>query len=1652
MSFLRSRSMALRTLVIVFVMVASVFVLTLSSPNVAAASSRTNLVIGLQNDMVNLNPFDPSTNSVWKAYQTQYNFETLFTYDPNYQLYADLADPVAACPTGTTVAVPGSCIDGSKLNITVNLRTGVTFTDSTPTVPQPFSADDVVFGYQTLPWSTLATDIVSAIWWDHPVAPLWNSTANGGSCSAAKCMSHLGIFKTSPSQVRFQLTPHTVPGVTNGGYALAFYDTLVLPIIPMHIWKDHLQTTAQINYSDPNLGNVQDSWDQSISFSYGSPGEYPATVGTGPFMMQTWTRNAGSKSVVYPGYWGKTQAHLWAGTSYGFSPKYVTELDFIVYGSLDVVSLSLQQGTIDTLLWSLTPGFVNVVTSNPAVTVQTVTDSGFFYLSFNLRQHPWDDLCLRQAISKAIDKNYIVNTLMGGYGIQGYAPISIANPTYVNSAAKPPDYDLAGIAAKLQGCGYSIDPATGFYRAPAAYGGQVVTATILTPPKDYDPVRADAGIMISNNLKAAHLNIDSAPTSFDTIVAKAFTRPVNFQIYVLGFSLGLFPETYICAFFCSNYDVNKNPAGSNSAGYSNPAVDALINQALYTTNTTDRINLVKSVEATVAADIPWNILYYRKNVVAWRNDAWEGWVLYPNGNAQFNFYSLVNIRPATLPPTGGGFVGPLTLATSMPDQMFYRQIVPIGVYVSQNGAPVAGATATVNIVFGAFSVNFTGTTDSKGKFSTSWTVPLLQGSGTATARVTYQGLTATNTKTIESTIGPPMPSAQLALSTPTPVIRTGGTAQIKATVTNSAGVGIANLPIAIEKNITAGGVSPLSATTDASGIATFTYTSPAASAFVNSQFTDIVRAHISVTNSLAVETQSAQIVIVTQNDAPPIWDIVSLAKPVLGAQFHVIGATPTNLVVNVTNFAGAAVAGVDVDPIFSDAWNFTVSAASPNSNKTNAAGQATFAVAATTGAVTAQNSTTMPLTFQVRGVVFSTSDTILMNLATATSTGYGGYLSLNSLAMPYSDTQSSNRVSLQLFDKTGLPVSGIPAMFKIDYGDFGIPAQFAMAVDYACNVNCPDYTQTDGSLDLNSFGQASLGGSFQSSVGQDWNYGVENFINDFEVVEWGTNFATGTLDGGSSGDNYDACKPGGSAIDGTAPAPNPRWDGSYIINVTSATDATGTYTLPFTINQEKKDSRIQVEAFIGASGGTTAITAGACSFVATIDHFAYHISTGLVTQRAPIFALSSFATTVPKSNVYTWSGSPPVPPTPKPIITSQSNSVTLNALFKDANGPVSKPVVMLTQGAGSAARNVQGRFEGEVPLGGTTGYDSAGNPIILTITGGPKGTAPASTGWVNYTRIVCNSPSRGSCTAAAPLIALSQGLTFSYIPADTRYAYSARDQLFTLAFGDYWFAPTFEALLAKLPFIVTVAYLYLPTTTAFLQVSLASDLVSAGGTTTATVTTYSSLTGQTLAGANVWVGNQLQVTNATGVATFTVAAGAMGAQEALVTATAPYGGVARGWYALLASNPVLTYSNLAVTAGQAGSASTISVSAQNTLAVAGNATVWLTVDNQQVAGQVVSFGPSETKTVTFTYVFAQSGSHTVAVGAASTSATIAAVPPPDLTTLYALAGGLLVAGLVIGVVVGRVMGRSRKKPPTSMPGESGTGGTAEEELPPEENL
>ena len=1551
------RSKHVHAALIVYVMIAAGLVFVLQAhPAAAVAGSKDTLTVGLQNDMVNPNYFDTATNSVWKQYHVEFNFESLFSHDPDFTTYNVLSDPTrggAACPSGSLPSGPGYCIDSTGLGVTVYLRSNATFTNG-----QAMTSADVVFTYQTLPWSTYQLGIFNAIWYDAPQFPLWNATTCGAS---PKCNSHIGVTAVDPTTVKFHLAKT---------YALFFYDTMEIPIIPSGLWSSHLAAWPQLNLSAP-ANRLTDSFDNSIDVTWNN---IAAATGTGPFMLTSWTHNADATMDVSPNYWGKGNTHIWRGDSYPFYPKALRHIRAVIYGSLDVISLALQRGDIDTLVWPLTPGFLSQVQSNPAISIEQVTDSGFFYVSFNMRERPWGQApwsqTLRKAFSQAIDKDYIVNTLMGGFGVKGTVPIAISNPLYVNTTASPPGFDIAAGRAALLAAGFHDCNGDGFLDAPDC---SPVKATILTPPKDYDPIRADAGIMISKNLKTMGLDIDAAPTSFDTIVAKAFSAPVSFDVYVLGFSLGDFPETYICDFFCTNRDVNLNTGGSNSAGYSNPQVDNLINSALTDTDTASRVQKIKDVEGILTDQLPWNVLYYRKNLNAYRNDAWTGWANYPNGGGIYNPWSIPHIVPAgtVTPPTGGS----LTVALSMPDQVYARQTAPFDILVSQGAAPASGAAVTLTLRYGSQTVTQSGTTDAGGRIHFTWTVPVIQGNVIVSVSATKGSLAGTNGKVMEVTVAPPAPISTLRLSTPTPVIGPTGTATITASLVDANGAGLAGYTVHIDTTLVFGTISPSSGVTDATGKTAFTYTPPAASVYPNQHLTEVIKANVTVPNTIVADTQKASMILFVQNDVTPAWLIVSAASTSVNGLVVNPIVSQANFTVTVTDWAGAPVAGIDVDPQVSDTGNLTVAAASANSNKTDASGLATFTATETPAARAAAANVNVGLRFVARNQVFSTSDQLEVLVSTGLTTpGHAAWITFDARTMAFNPTGSTNNVIAHVVDQTGAAANGIPVFFQITYGDLGLPAQFDFAYDYA-NTH-----YLGPGLDLNSFAMGSLGGTFANSpvigdptVGTQW--GVENFVEDFEVV-------------GNIG-VVDSCDPS------TFPAGFP---GLYTLNSTSVTAGTGVVSAHFKAMPHKIDSKVQVKAYIG---GTADVLADACNFVSSPENYAFAIDSGIVIQRAPVFGLSSVTTA-------------------QPIFTSQGLSMQVSALFKGLNGAtVANPEVFLVQGPGpwcgrcTSARNVKGTFGG-------------------TMTG-------TALGYVNYTRIEA-------------LVSLSQSFALSFIPNDFRYAYGGVDQLFAGAFGKYWFAPTFAAPLAKIPFDFTIGYLYLPTSKAFLTVSLDQTLLSPGGTATATVQVWSILTGQPIAGANVWSGPTQVTTDATGTATFNVTAAALGATEGLVVATTGYGGAARGWFGYVASPPVVTYGTPSVTPATAGTASTITAIVTNTLAVAGSVPVTLYVDSAAVATQTVNLTSLGTATVTFTYVFPTAGSHTVAVGSSSTTTSIPAPPPQDLTTLYALAGGLLVVGLVVGVVVGRMMSRGRKPPKGSMMDESKGGGQAEEELPPEENL
>src|SRR5256712_671395 len=1033
------RSMALRTILVAFVLLASGFVLMVGTQNAAAQSSSTTVVIGLQNDMPNLNNFDPATNTVWKAYQIGYNFETLLTFDPDYALYADLADP--AHPTGSECAGgtsgPGYCVDSTGFSVTVWIRPTVTFTDGKPMTPW-----DVIFSYQALTWSTLQNGITQALWWQTPRVALWNATANGlphtqtgAVCTGVGC-SHIGVENgTSPNSVVFHLVPQRVSGVpTPGAYALFFFDTLVTSIIPIHIWKGHITGAAQINPITPVLPTgqsnyVTDTFDRSIDFTFGagaSPNKQ-ATVGTGPFQLNSWVPGASSQIQVSPTYWGGALGHPWRGTNYGFKPAYLKTIDFVVFGSLDVVSLAIQQGSIDTMIWTLTPGFLSQVQYNPAITVEQVTDSGFFYMAFNMRKAPWNDNCLRTAISMAIDKQYIVNTLMGGFGTAGTVPISIANPLYVNRSAQTPPFDKAGASTLLDSCGYHVNPATGFRTTPS---GQPISTTILTPPKDYDPVRADAGIMISNNLKSIGLDISAAPTSFDPLVAKA--------------------------------------------SQTSPWV------------------------GRVTAPPPVNTLRL-----------------------------LVNMAPAGPPPPPPPASGAFSVAMSVPERAIGGHTVAVNTFVSQNGVPVQGATVWINATLtnGLAIGSSSATTNAAGLATVNWFVPVIQGVAIIKATAVKGGSAGTSTKQVEITVGPPAPMATLTLATATPVIHPGGTAIVTATLHDGQGNPIAGRTVSIDTTLIQGTLDKTSAATNTTGAATFTYSAPATAAkFPNAHLVDIIRANVSVPNTIAAPTQSATLTMVIQNDNAPVWKVISIPSSGISNGLvlnHNKLPTPidsTAITVQVSNYDGTAASGVLVAPAFADTNNVTVT---PVNATTEADGQATFTVTGriAPGSTPASfNSTVVQLRFTAPLEASATSDAVELLLANLNSAlnppGYAALITFDRWTIAHAAVAPKANVTVTLWDHTAALATNVPVLFQIGYGSFGMPAEFPFTYDWGVN-------QYLGSgLDLNSFGIGSIGGSLQNSTGpagpsgtiiQGPAYGVENFANDFEVVGNYNNYGAGVV-------------------------------------------------------------------------------------------------------------------------------------------------------------------------------------------------------------------------------------------------------------------------------------------------------------------------------------------------------------------------------------------------------------------------------------------------------------------------------------------------------------------------------------------------------------
>src|SRR3990172_6235983 len=210
-----------------------------------------------------------------------------------------------------------------------------------------------------------------------------------------------------------------------------------------------------------------------------------------------------------------------------------------------------------------------------------------FYIGFNTEEPPFDDVKVRQALAMAIDKDLIANEILAGL-------VSPAN------GILPPG--MKGYDAGLEGLPYDPDAAAELLED--AGGPEILEdAVILATGRGASPSDSLEAIvaMWEENLGGT-ITIEQQ----DSGLFFQSVQDHDYQIASLGWIADYpDPQNFLDLKLHSQSPINDQQ-------YSNPAVDALLDQARTELDEATRLDLYQEAERLIVADAPWIPLTHSK--------------------------------------------------------------------------------------------------------------------------------------------------------------------------------------------------------------------------------------------------------------------------------------------------------------------------------------------------------------------------------------------------------------------------------------------------------------------------------------------------------------------------------------------------------------------------------------------------------------------------------------------------------------------------------------------------------------------------------------------------------------------------------------------------------------------------------------------------------------------------------------------------------------------------------------------------------------------------------------------------------------------------------------------------------------------------------
>ena len=292
--------------------------------------------------------------------------------------------------------------------------------------------------------------------------------------------------------------------------------------------------------------------------------------------------------------------------------------EFIRIPNPTVRTLKLLAGEIEMLQNDLPPELVSYLADEPGIRIQRARGDNFSYLGFNMKDPIVGKEKVRKAIFHAIDRESIIQFVLGG----------AASPA--NALFSPQHW--AGHPS-LTGYDYNPELARSLLQEAGYNDSNPVRLTYKTSS---DRFRLRLATIIQDQLK--QVGIHTTIESYDWGTFYGDIKAGRFQMYSLAWVGIKTPDIF-------HYIFHRDaipPHGANRGRFMNHKVDALIEQAEASQDLKEKRQLYKQLQALLFQTLPYVPLWYEDHVFIATQDI-QGYHVAADGN----YDGLVHIQRRT---------------------------------------------------------------------------------------------------------------------------------------------------------------------------------------------------------------------------------------------------------------------------------------------------------------------------------------------------------------------------------------------------------------------------------------------------------------------------------------------------------------------------------------------------------------------------------------------------------------------------------------------------------------------------------------------------------------------------------------------------------------------------------------------------------------------------------------------------------------------------------------------------------------------------------------------------------------------------------------------------------------------------------------------